>query len=720
MSNINTTSNRSRTNSDVSIPAEVSVPAAVQGRSVGEFAGSTVEAVKTEENRLVSPTIRSAFTSQSDLSNAAGTPLAHNIIEVNTSFSVANSSPSLTSDEESGSGKSEEKKSLLEKKLSDAESVTFSAATPGYINLNEAQSRYVDTLRRALAAMENIPVSVDESTNLKISSAVEGMVSLADDIKELTHITIAARLEGKATPAAGLVGEAGEAIEHYLDYIQDLKNGDDQKASVDSCLLKKCVSKFKALEADENNNQSLSEFYHEASYCYLEAFNERDVHEIAKGFGQKGDAFFHAAEALENNNMDASILYKQAGVCFQNRVDELYQAQKGRIAKTLTDRQRISWLEKAGNALFDAGDAIERKKQNLADLFKKGADCFERAAQTALEQTPQTWKRSQLLEQAGDHFIAATQALNGGSESLLARLEEVLGDSRKEMVNAIEIGSGQAHDRFQESYRAFSNARKGYQKGDKIYFKALAGMGMTYYKGGVAWIEGKKEIAGLYDKAISCQSSALKNSEDESDLIKASNYFIQAINMLEAGNREAAKLYDLAGDYTQKAVAAKEERAQLQLSRVASCALKIVEIKEKGFQEEDEAIRSFQSALLYNQTVAESVQLDSSRDKEALNSMERAASHLFFAATAIEQGDKKLSDMYNRNAGCFHHLAIAKKPALLECFPLRFQEGLKKEAAPNGSLITYWRNAAAASEHEIETLLQERRKNRSNVAAGQI
>ena len=123
---------------------------------------------------------------------------------------------------------------------------------------------------------------------------------------------------------------------------------------------------------------------------------------------------------------------------------------------------------------------------------------------------------------------------------------------------------------------------------------------------------------------------------------------------------------------------------------MASSYLKIMERKSKGFQGEDTAIRLYQSAAIYNQVAAEEIEQDPYQNQDVLMSLTGASLNLFLAEEVMEQGDKKLADVYENCAAGHHQLVIARNPALLERFPRQFQVGFKKESVPNVGLIKYW------------------------------
>ena len=103
----------------------------------------------------------------------------------------------------------------------------------------------------------------------------------------------------------------------------------------------------------------------------------------------------------------------------------------------------------------------------------------------------------------------------------------------------------------------------------------------------------------LYSQAASCLNGSLKNTKEDARVLTfASTYFSTAGDKLKAGDQEAAKFYELAGEYTQKAASAQNPNAKRQLELVASSYLKIMERKSKGFQGEDTAIQLYQSAVI--------------------------------------------------------------------------------------------------------------------------
>ncbi len=215
----------------------------------------------------------------------------------------------------------------------------------------------------------------------------------------------------------------------------------------------------------------------------------------------------------------------------------------------------------------------------------------------------------------------------------------------------------------------------------------------------------------LYSQAASCLNGSLKNTKEDARVLTfASTYFSTAGDKLKAGDQEAAKFYELAGEYTQKAASAQNPNAKRQLELVASSYLKIMERKSKGFQGEDTAIQLYQSAAIYNQVAAEEIERDPHQNEEILMSLAGASLNLFLAAEVMEQGDKELADVYANCAASHHHLVIARNPALLERFPRQFQVEFKKESVPNVGLITYWENTVRANHLKMNELLEARQQ----------
>ena len=75
----------------------------------------------------------------------------------------------------------------------------------------------------------------------------------------------------------------------------------------------------------------------------------------------------------------------------------------------------------------------------------------------------QAWKEFQFLEQAGDHFLGAAQAMDAGKLKL-ASLQQSLGQSRQAVAHAMDVGNNEAENHFQNSYRMLGCAFKAGQK----------------------------------------------------------------------------------------------------------------------------------------------------------------------------------------------------------------------------------------------------------------
>ena len=717
MENINPSLNVNLTNSPEILSQGSGDVASAEDKLAGELGGLKVEVAESLPRNFSLLTDPSSFGSTSDLSSKGGDTSPHQIVQILSSSTAASlttmdSSSSLGSKEDSDLGKSGTKSSLLEQKIKAAEGVIFSPSTKGYVDFNECQSRYVNNLQRALIAMDkHIPEFTDEMTaesiNVKISLAVDSIIELADSIKELSDKRIISRLEQRPQAITGSLGEAQEAIEHYLDYIKDLKIGESKKTGFNFCLAKKCESRFKRIEAREKGDQKASDLYNRSFHCYQEVLEASNFHEVSRVLERAGDQFSQAAEALENKRPDISELYEKAGACFKQESD-CYKAKKSIEAMDFANYQQALYLTKAGNSFSSSAKAAQIGNLELREIFQAAGICFQGAVQKLSKGGGQGWKECQFLEQAGDHFVEAAKAINQG-EAKLAGLQKSLGRSRQAAAHAIGLDHSEALSHFQESYKMFSYALKADRKKDVPLSDVYQKIGTYSDAAGNALLKGERKIAQLYAKAASCQHGTLKNTKEEAmHLGFASACFLTAVDSLKEGDPEAAKLYELAGEYTQKAASAQNPNIKYQLERVASCYLKIIERKDKGFQEEDSAMKLFRSACSYNQTVAEEIAEGPDQDEETLMSLGAASLNLFLAAEVMEQGDKELADIYANCAASHHYLVIARNPALQERFPPQFQIGFKKESVPNVGLIKYWQNAAKTNHLQIEKLLEER------------
>ncbi|MBX9578224.1 MAG: hypothetical protein K2W97_07095 [Chthoniobacterales bacterium] len=717
MENINPSPNVNLTNSPEISSQGVVDAASAEDELAGELGGLKVEVAESLPRNFSSLTDPSSFGSTSDLSSKGDDASPHQIVQIHpsatsTSLTTMDSSSSLGSKKDSDLGKSGTKSSLLEQKIKAAEGVTFSPSIKGYVDFNECQSRYVNNLQRALIAINrHIPEFTDEMTaesiNVKISLAVDSIIELADNIKELSNERIVSRLEGRSPAVTGSLGEAQESIEHYLDYIQALKIGESKKTGIDFCLAKKCENRFKQIEAREKGDQKASDLYSRSFHCYQEVLEASNFHEVSRALGRAGDKFSQAAKELENKRPDISELYEKAGACFEQKSD-CYKAKKSIEAMNFADYQQALYLTKAGTSFSSAAKATHAGNLELREIFQAAGNCFQGAVQKLSKGGSQAWKEFQFLEQAGDHFLEAAEAMSAG-EAKLAGLQQVVGRSLQAAAHAMEIGEREALSRFQDSYKMFSYALKADRKKDVPLSDVYQKIGTYSDAAGNALLKGQQKIAQLYTKAASCLNGTLKNTKEGARVLTfASTYFAKAVDSLKEGDQEAAKLYELAGEYTQKAASAQNPNIKYQLGRVASCYLKIIERKGKGFQEEDSAIQLFRSACSYNQTVAEEIAEGPDQDEETLISLGAASLNLFLAAQVMEQGDKELADVYANCAASHHYLVIARNPALLERFPRQFQIGFKKESVPNVGLIKYWENAAKANHLQIEQLLEER------------
>lgn len=733
MENINPSQNVNLTNSPETLSQVSGYGAASIAEEAleGELGGLKVEVTESLPRNFSSLTDASSFGSTSDLSSKGGNVSSHKIVQIHpsstsTSLTTIDSSLSLTSDEDSDLGKSEIKRSLLEQKIKDEETITFSAPTKGYVELNESQSRYVKNLHRALMAMDNkVPQFMDEATresiNIKVNLAAGSIVQLAGNIKELSHEKIISRLEGKPPSFTGALGEAQEAIEHYLDCIKDLQTGESKKASIDFCLAKKCESRFKEIEARETGNQKASDLYNQSFRCYEEAVERNDFHEVSRALERAGDNFSNAAEALENKRPDISQLYEKAGVCFQQK-SQCYKSTKSMEAMTFADYQKTLYLTKAGTSFLSAANAAQAGKSELVELFQAAGSCFRDAVQKLSKGGSQAWKQFQFLEQAGDHFVDAAEVMNGG-EVTLAGLQQLLGRSRKAAANAINVGNSEALRHCQHAYRMLTYALKEYRKKDLHFSDIHQKIGICFYEAGQAFLKGDEKRGRFCARVASSAEENFNASqhpispEAAVHLQDASNCFLKAGDKFRAGKEEIAILYEQLGECNRKEAYAQNSNVKNQLDRVARSYYKIIEKKNKGFQEEDAALQFFRSVAMYSKTAAEEIERSPHQDEETLASLNAASFNLYLAAKEMEQGDQELSTAYENYAASHHYLAIARNPALLERFPARFQAGFKKESVPNLSLIKYWKNATKANYLKIEKLFKERRKTLDNVVA---
>lgn len=316
-----------------------------------ELGGLKVEVAESLPRNFSLLTDASSFGSTSDLSSNGGDTSPHQIVQMHPSSTSASltttgSSPSVTSDEDNDLEKSGTKRFLLEQKIKTAEGGMFSASTKGYVAFNESQSRYVQNLRRALMAMDDhVPLFMDErmeeAANVKINLAVDSIVELADSIKELSHAQIISRLERRPQSITGSLGEAQEAIEHYLGYIKNLKAGESEKTAIKFCSAKKCESRFKQIETREKGDQKASDF-----------------HEVSRALERAGDEFSQAAKELENNRPNVAELYEKSGACFE-RKSACYKAEKSMEGMTFAG---VLYLDKAGTSFSSAAKEPHRQE----------------------------------------------------------------------------------------------------------------------------------------------------------------------------------------------------------------------------------------------------------------------------------------------------------------------------------------------------------------------
>jgi len=202
-----------------------------------------------------------------------------------------------------------------------------------------------------------------------------------------------------------------------LYYIKDLKIGESKKTGVDFCLAKKCESRFKWIEAREKGDQKASDLYNRSFHCYQEVLEASNLHEVSRVLERAGDKFSQAAKKLENKRPDISELYEKAGACFEQKSD-CYKAKKSIEAMTFSNHQQALYLTKAGTSFLSAAKAAHAGNLELREIFQAAGNCFQDAVQKLSKGGRQVCKEFQFLEQAGDHFLEATEAMSSGEPKL--------------------------------------------------------------------------------------------------------------------------------------------------------------------------------------------------------------------------------------------------------------------------------------------------------------
>ena len=718
MGDINASSNSNQTSLlDISPQQSIAV-SSIEDHVAGALGSVTVKAVESGPRNFFPLTDGSSFAGMSDL--ASDDLSSHNIQQrhrssTSTALSEISDTSILRNRKDQIKDNIAQKQVVLRQKIKDRELELESFINEKKFAFIDSQKNYINTLQRSLKALQEIPssayvMSQEEPISVKIDVTVDSIIELANNIKELSHKNTVARLAGQYSEPTGSLGEAREAIEHYFDYTNDLKAGEEKKAAVDFCLAKKCVTKFKAIEALQQGSQEEYHLYYHSVRCYEEVLEENLFDEFSRALEQAGDMFHYAARA---ESPDISDLYAKAGDCFKK---EGYCYKQNVQELISLDKQQASYLHEAGIKFLSSVKAQRQGNLELAELFLLAGDCFQDIAEALSESSENASKIVPVLEEARSHFLGAIAAIRIG-EVELATLQKSLGICRDATASAIRNSSNKfAIKHFQQAYEMYSDALRLNKPEDISFVDVYKIAGKNHFEAGNALLKGENKIADLYGKMAACQHAILKSEPEERKIFKsASGCFFKACESVELNDQEAAEFYERAGAFTEKAAYTKNLTVRSQLGRVATAYLEIVQRKSNGFPEGDEAIQLFKSARLYNQIIAEKIEQGEGQDQGVITSLNQASLFLLLAARYLCGEDLELSNAANNFAASCHCLAIAKNPVLQEKFPSQFQLGFKKEASPNPSLIAYWENAVYENKLKIDALRAGRPQNSHRV-----
>lgn len=444
----------------------------------------------------------------------------HSFVQVHPSTSSlgTNSSPSISLDspvsyEEDFSDlrKSIEARSaLLENKISIAQQALSSLQPES--RFYECQERYIKNLQKILKAIDLPSTFYQEHQDMiaDIESAVDSMIDVAEELTRYHKELITDQLAKKEREFTGAIGEATQSLCQYLDFVDLMKKGMLDDASLQLCLAKRGFSKFKALNAGEHGQKKEQELFQKASSCYATAAERKFV--TGYSLAKAGDSFFGAAVMLEKKQGNFSKLYEQAAICFEKGNQRFFSQD---ATETMHHSQVSKYSILSGIHKLNAIHQLEKNKKSLFELYNMSSEHFQRASEKLLKATTlQEFDEIRSLTKAGESFASAAQAKEGG-DGERASLHRLAALCQSNNAEAIVQSNGAAITHFElaeetllEALESLSNEETT-RLSTQLTTKYNRSLAHCHYMAGRAYLTALVEVSRLYVNVANCYSSLI-------------------------------------------------------------------------------------------------------------------------------------------------------------------------------------------------------------------
>lgn len=275
--------------------------------------------------------------------------------------------------------KTNQAKALLREKIETARAMRISPTVSFKAEREKSQQQYLKNLEKTLEVITDMPCFDDqETTNSidgKISRTVNTILELNEaihnELDELHDATMSERQRIAGEGDYSGIGNAREAVLHFVDYLQELKEGNFDQALESFCLGHKCEAVFKEQKASQENQRDLSLVYKKASKLYAQALEAiKEEAEEFEDLQQAAEMLMLAGKALSQNKKSSALLYQEAGECFY-KASQRSQSAENRH-NFFQELKECVILRNAGVNFYRAATiANEEGKSILAHVYKQ-------------------------------------------------------------------------------------------------------------------------------------------------------------------------------------------------------------------------------------------------------------------------------------------------------------------------------------------------------------
>jgi hypothetical protein len=591
-------------------------------------------------------------------SSSSGIPLSASRISLVTTSSTgvtsnatmdSSPSPSEASKEKLSLERVDQIKTLLQEKIKDAREVRFSTTRPFLAERREGQRRYIQHLERTLEVINEIPSFIDEeaSDNMdeKISETVSTILELAAAIQDETDELYDGGVALEQAVSTHGIGEAREAILHFIDYLEDLKTNDVEKSLENFCLARKCMVAFQKIKAFDEGKKDVAALYHRSAWFYTQA-----------------------REAIA------------------------------------TEQKEFNDLEQAAELLMFAGNALNDEKLELSELYRKAGNCFFEAAQRSQfiqngTNVPSEIKECELLRDAGTNFKNAAIIAKKATTQEGARILKQLGTIQSHQAEAIISKKQGAYHYFGEAGKLmqdmFDEMRRDQQKAGLL-------LNAAYYADCVGEVLLGENFRSInYQEAFDLQKQAIE--EQSKGKKGVAELFAEAA---ACSFKVTWAQRTVATPSSSKYDKMRYSATKLIWARAATSYLSMIERQDQGGStSNDPVVLLFKTAAKYNKIAAEEIEDDLELDEGTTTSLKEASLHFLLAAEKLQQGNTELSDAYHDYAKSHYLLAVIRTPKLYQHLsePEKAILG-NKEPVPNEGLIQYWEKIVFDHHQKIQQL----------------